>query len=284
MFTVNMAFMLLALAPAVVLQRKYVPAFLIGSIAFVLANVIHVLYLLVIALIIAVALYYPTFLKYKVGLLMVAIGLFIAIASIYVTGFQVRLAEYFLSSNLARETPRGIVLHHTFDEMPREYPLMPLIGVGPGQFSSRAGLIGTGYYFGSQENPRTVPFLTPTISPVFRKYVLYAWLHFPFPSYLNSSSTKPYLSWLSVYVEFGAVVFIGIALLTALTLFRLRRYAKTPLLRTHLVALGAGIILLFLLGIQENYWEVPQAILIGLLIFKVQLANLRVEWHKYAAR
>jgi hypothetical protein len=40
------------------------------------------------------------------------------------------------------------------------------------------------------------------------------------------------------------------------------------------VAAGAGLIFLLLLGLQENYWEVPQAIFVGVLLNQVMLANL----------
>ena len=38
--------------------------------------------------------------------------------------------------------------------------------------------------------------------------------------------------------------------------------------------LVAGILFLALIGLQETYWEVPQAILIGLLLLKAMYARL----------
>jgi hypothetical protein len=39
-------------------------------------------------------------------------------------------------------------------------------------------------------------------------------------------------------------------------------------------ATGTGIVLLALLGVQENYWETPQAILIGAILLKAMYAQL----------
>jgi hypothetical protein len=281
MYAINMVFMLLALTPMVVLKRKYWLAFAVGSVAFLLANVFHVIYLLAVALLISFILYYPTLLKTKVGILLAVICVLIGIISVTVTGFQGSLAQALFSRNLEGESPRGIVLRNVVEKMPQEYPLMPLIGIGPGQFTSRAGLIGTGLYFGTPEKPHSVPFLSPTMSPAFRKYVLYAWRYFPFPRYLASSTTQPFFSWQSVYVEFGGIVSLLLALFVASWLWKLRRYARTTSLRVQAVALGTGILLLFLLGIQENYWVVPQAILIGLLLFKMEFANLRADYEQF---
>ena len=41
------------------------------------------------------------------------------------------------------QTPRSKITMEAFADLPAEYPAMPLIGLGPGQFSSRAALIGT---------------------------------------------------------------------------------------------------------------------------------------------
>lgn len=280
MFAVNMAFMLLALLPSVIMQRKYRLAFFFGGFVLVLASVLHVLYLLFGAFVIAIALYFPTLLKYKSGLLFGLIAVMSVGIAYTAVGARLDLAQNFWQLNLTGRTPRGIVTDYAFDEIPEEYPLMPLFGIGPGQFSSRAGLIGSGLYFGRTSRPRSIPLMPTSMSPVFRKYVYDVWVNDPRPPGLRSSSTQPYFSWLSVYVEFGGIATAALVLWSASLLWRLRRFARRNELRMQTIALGSGIMFFLFLGMQENYWEIPQAILVGLLLLKLQYANMRAQYYE----
>jgi hypothetical protein len=277
MFATNMTFLLLALAPSVILHRKYIFAFLVGALALILSSVLHVLYLLIGALAIAIILYFPSLLKYKAGLLLAVSGVVFAVVVFSVVGLRVDVMEVFLRLSIEGRTPRGVVTGYVLHDMPREYPFFPILGLGPGQFSSRAGLIASGLFFGTSQSPRSLPFLPTAMSPAFRKYVMDAWRNVPRLPGLTGSTTEPWFSWLSVYVEFGGAVFAFIAIWVGSFLLHLRRYSRTPALRVYTIALGTGILLLFLLGIQENYWEVPQAIFVGLLLLKLQYANLRAR-------
>jgi len=162
-----------------------------------------------------------------------------------------------------------------------EYPWLPIVGIGTGQFSSRAGLIGTGMYFGSPANPRSIPLLPEGMSEPFRLFVFDLWLSLYFDQQGNyvhvmnntSSTYKPYFSWLSVYVEWGGIVAFVILAIIGRMLWKIHRYASTPERRLNAVAISAEIIFLFLLGAQENYWEVPQAIFVGLILLKIQYGN-----------
>ena len=88
------------------------------------------------------------------------------------------------------------------------------------------------------------------------------------------STHKPFLSWLSVYVEGGVLVFIAIFCLVLYLLLQVRLVVHSYPQRILASSLGTGMVLILLLGLQENYWEIPQAILVGLLILKVQYAVL----------
>ena len=280
MFAVNMAMLLLALAPSVFLKGRGVIAFALGVLSLILSSVLHVIYLLGGAAVLALLLIYPTLFRKKLGILLIVFALLATLVTAQLVGIRFDATRSILERNLQGVTPRGIVIHHAFNGIPREYPLMPLLGVGPGQFSSRAGLIGTGFYFGRPDAPRSIPFLPQSMSPIFRKYVLYAWLEYPRPTGWTGSSTQPFFSWLSIYVEFGGLVFIFIATMVVACVIRLRRLATSFYTRIHAICLSTSIILLFLLGIQENYWEISQAIYIGLLLILLQFANLHAVREK----
>ena len=271
-FATNMALLLIIMIPAVVYERKWRVPFVLGLCALVLASVVHVLFLLAVAVGIAILLYYPKWLASYRGLLLLA-ALTIAVLMIAViidTGAQRfrRLTELTLNSS----TPRALVLHRVAKDLPKDYPLAPLVGLGPGQFSSRAGLITTGLFFGGADNPRTLPLLPAGMSDAFDKYVLDLWLDGP--SIANSSSTRAWFGWLSVYVEWGALGILACITLALYLLLSVRKRNPGTFYRIHATVFGTGVLFILLLGVQENYWEVAQAILLGSMLLKVLYANL----------
>src|SRR5690606_23750128 len=161
---------------------------------------------------------------------------------------------------LAGQYPRAVVVERMMTEAPDEYSMMPVLGLGPGQFGSRAALLGTGMYFGGVVNPRPLPLVPTGMSEPFRRYALDQWLAASAnPAF--GSTHQPFFSWLSVYTEFGAVGFGALVVLVAGLLFRMKAAVRDDRDRIQAMAVGAGVIFLFLLGLQENYWEIPQAIL-----------------------
>ena len=157
-------------------------------------------------------------------------------------------------------------------EIPVAYPIMPLVGLGPGQFSSRAALIGTGTYFGGKD-PKQIPFLPRGSSREFQEYLESHWVAAVSNQYWGSTQ-QPFYSWLSVYTEFGVFALLAIAVSAALVLIRLKQVATTPERRLEATATGAGVILFVLLGMQENYWETPQAVFVGAMLLKAMYARL----------
>jgi hypothetical protein len=161
---------------------------------------------------------------------------------------------------------------HALYDIPIEYPMMPIVGLGPGQFSSRAALIGTGMYFGG-DNPRQIPFLPQGSSRVFQDYLEGLWMVAVANPFWGSTQ-KPFYSWLSVYTEFGVMALVIIFGGAVLLLVRLKRAATNAEGRVLATATGGGIILFLLLGLQENYWETPQALFVGLMLLKPMYGQL----------
>jgi hypothetical protein len=182
---------------------------------------------------------------------------------------------YFATEFFAGELPKGEMIRRALFEMPDEYPTMPITGLGAGQFSSRASLIATGLYFGGIDNPKDVPFISGEASKPVEDHLYDLWLAARESGKFGGGSTvRPFFSWLSVYTEFGAIAFLGVFAYGLVLLARLKRNAQTGVQKWWAVSAGAGIMFFFLIGFQENYWEVPQAILIGLMLVQVMYANV----------
>jgi hypothetical protein len=175
---------------------------------------------------------------------------------------------------IRQENPKTILLMRLLQEIPMEYPLLPFVGLGPGQFSSRASLIASGYYLGGLQNPQPPPFLQPVLSPALNRYVLDLWFGLRNWPGSAGSTLRPFSSWLSVYSEFGLIGCIGIVLLFFGILIHVKYQVRNNAEKIIAFSIGSGVGLLFLLGIQENYWEVPQAILVGCMTMKVLYAIL----------
>ncbi|MCC6456157.1 MAG: hypothetical protein IT328_14480 [Caldilineaceae bacterium] len=273
MFAVNIVFLLLAIAPSLLREHKGWIAFGLGSIALVLASVLHVLMILAIAMTVAFFWFFPGFLfRYKTGCLASSITAIILLFSINLLSWGPLIP--FVKATMNLESPRAQVLYHVLRDIPDEYPLFPLIGLGPGQFASRAGLIGTGLYFGRPTASRSLPLLVPDRSTAFRVYVEDYWLNPSIRPGYKSSATAPFFSWQSLYTEFGVIGVIVVMGFIVWLGMRIKRRAITFERKIQAIFTGAGIVFLALVGIQENYWEISQAILPGLMLLKVQYALL----------
>ena len=274
MFAVNMALLLLALLPSLVIYKQGRLAFLIGVLALIFASVMHVLILLVVAFLTALLFFYPAILRRRTGCLLVAGFLVASFGAYNLLSTNFGTISSFARATLRAETPRALVLLRVIEEMPDENPTMPFIGLGPGQFSSRAGLIGTGLYFGGPQNPRPLPLLPSGMSEAFAYNVYDLWVTYAHRPGFKSSTVMPFFSWLSVYAEWGIIVLLSIFGFATFICVQIKKVIQTPRERILAIAFGASLFLLLLLGIQENYWEVPQATLLGIMILKVQYANL----------
>lgn len=276
MFAANLCFMLLALLPRFVAKKRpvYIPVAL-GIVAFVLASVMHMIVFLALSLIFAVCMFRPP-IPVAIGKpRLIGMALVAPVLTLALLSGNLGTLPYFATGFLAGELPKGEMVRRAFFDMPAENPTMPIIGLGAGQFSSRASLITTGLYFGGIENPRDMPFLQAQLSNSVEDYLYDMWVaSSEVGAFGGGSSVRPFFSWLSVYTEFGAFVFLGLCAYGLVLLNRLRKSAISGEQKWLAVSAGSGIVFCFLIGFQENYWEVPQAILIGLMLVQVTYANV----------
>lgn len=280
-FAVNLTLLLLFLLPSVLTYRKAVPIFVLGMLALILASVMHVILFLIIATGMALMLYQPSLVFRKQSFLsLLFVGLIVVFSFLFLRG-NLATVNGFIQLTLDRQTPRTEVMYRVFNELPSEYPLMPFIGLGPGQFSSRAGLIGTGMFFGTPYNPKPIPLLPQGMSLPFEQHVLDLWLRVEFNNTGNNTSStfKPFFSWLSLYSEFGSIgilVFIAVGgRILGSVKFRYHNNEQT----LSAISVGISVIFILLLGAQENYWEVSQAMFSGLLLINARYESLCAAHH-----
>jgi len=163
-------------------------------------------------------------------------------------------------------SPKSIATLNTLLELPRREPIQPLLGLGLGQYSSRAGLIMSGTYLSR-------PFY---LEPRYRtvSYDLIYSLQEAVRERRYGSTFFPYYSWLSVYGELGM---LGVALVLALGIVvfkNLRRIRSAPQeIRALQLSIALTLTYVMVLGFQDNYWEFAQAVFAPLV-----LAKLSYDW------
>jgi hypothetical protein len=276
MFTANMSAMILFILAVDDLNRGKLSrvAVFLGLLSIVLASVVHMLASLVIATLLALGLLHTRGnWKLKLG------GLFL------VTLFS-QLILLFLESNILsingywelvqdQRLPKLLITMDATSIMIDEYPMMPVIGLGPGQFASQAALIGSGLFFGSPQNPIAIPYLPFEVTDVQRKYLISLWF-VATESARWGSTGKPFYSWLSLYTEFGA---FGMLLVLSWLFVLIRKVQSISQGREYRRRLGVLIWTIFLvfIGFQLNYWESIQSIFLGCLLFKLIYADMLGE-------
>jgi hypothetical protein len=284
-FAVNITLMLLGCmtVPEAFSGRRRLHL-IIGTIALVLASVIHVLVYLAASLLVAFVLLRPraaTSERVRSRRVPRNVALMIGLAG--VTVYATLAGDVAQIVNIggtavnleAEEVPRAIMLYRVANELPEAAPHQPYVGLGPGQFSSRASLIASGLYLGGPDAGRALPFVGPQSTGLAADYA--GTLLITFADVLDSlgSTHQPFFSFLSVYTETGLAGLALVLFVVVRLLLRVReRVRDDNQLRSRGRLFCAATIFLVLLGFQENYWEVPHAILVGLLLLKVIHANL----------
>ncbi len=71
----------------------------------------------------------------------------------------------------------------------------------------------------------------------------------------------------------GGLIFSMICIYVGMILWQMKIQARSYTQRIQAISFGSGVLLLFLLGVQENYWEIPQAIFVGAMVLKASYAS-----------
>lgn len=285
-FIINMVFLLVFFLPHVVTTRRDVPTFLLGLFSIMLAGVMHVFISVVLAGFLTVVFFRSRFLFTDllkvVGAALLVLALLVPFEFIF-PGIS-KTASLYVRLYQDENSPKFDAIHQTLHQLPEKYPTVYLVGLGPGQYSSRAGLISSGKYLSVKSS-----LLPNTTSQPFKEFVSATWRTYGSnPNrYGNSTMHRPFFSLLSVFAEFGLIGFVGLVGGIGWVFLKVRKLALWGKNRNPFdfyLAFGLGIISLSLVFISffENYLEATQAMFPGLLLFKVFYCYLN-EKSKLAA-
>jgi len=276
-YTTNLLLLLLFYTPYAVYKKNGLGVCLLGFTALVLASIWH-LFIAFLLAIILVSIYFGLLLKgLSISRVLIVFLLTIVISlTIFTQPKNFSLISHYFEKLTSGESPKATVALNSVIELPKDFPWVILIGLGPGQYSSRAGLIGTGKYFGDFNDPQKLPLLEERSSLAFAKYVYPYWEEVAtnVPKYGNSTMARPFFSILSIITEFGWILFL---ILFAVIIFFIKgikrifqkRTTESNSLKASYAYACAILVLFFVIfSFFENYLEVPQAIFLGFLMFK----------------
>jgi len=181
---------------------------------------------------------------------------------------------HILRSLFINKYPKTQILYTFYSTNNNVYPYT---GIGPGQFISRASFMSSGEYFGGKDaKSMVIPFTAPSI--YFEKYVYKMWKKSLSRNISSSSSTQIQSSWGAFLTEYGIILWILLIALITNIIINIKKAVKSPNDKIIAFSLSTYIFYLFFMGIQQNYWEVSQAIFIGLIISKLFYTRLKLKF------
>ncbi|MCB0410749.1 MAG: hypothetical protein KDD29_11060, partial [Flavobacteriales bacterium] len=277
-YSSNLIILILFYLPYVITNRKGILIVGLGVLAVLLASVMHQVIAFILSLIITSLLFSASFLKLNLTKLLIAIGVVLSgLLFAFLQPKNVELISFYAEKITSNNSPKSNVTIESLTMLPEEYPQIYFVGLGPGQYCSRAGLIGTGKYFGDFKNPKPLPFLSKNITPALDKYVYKKWEEVAtnVPKYGNSTMSRPFYSALSIVVEFGFILSSLMFYYILKKYFKLKKHYKYEYRngnkRIAYVFMASAILILYYISLSffENYIEVSQVIFCGLLLFKI---------------
>lgn len=281
MFVINILLLITYFIPSITYNKSNILPTFLGFITITLASVLHLTASWLAALIFVYIFFNPNiFNKYFLFILIVTLSSILIVYYTQPSNFS--LIERYAIEYFSGESLKIIATYEALVEMPNEYPLMHYFGVGPGQFSSKAGLIGTGQYFGEFYNPTEIPLLPQKISDPFQKYGYALWEYTNRPDivkWINSTMNRTFYSILSLYTELGLFIFGAILFYILKTLFFLKScYLNNTFSKLQKVVsfcTAINIVFICFICFFENYLESSQAIFTGLLLIKLNYGYLK---------
>lgn len=285
-YTNNLLILLLFYTPYCISKRSGIWICVLGFFAVLVASVWHLFIAFLVASII-VTIYFTRSL-FKLSFRRILIAIFLAIIVFITISIQpknLQLVSYYFNKIVTAESPKTIVTISSLTELPKDYPWVYITGLGPGQYASRAGLIGTGKYFGEFENPKKIPLLIPASSEAFKKYIYPMWDEVATRPgiYGNSTMARPFHSVLSLIIELGFLLFIFLVISTIYFIRKIKRIYQSALAERNLLATFYAFsccvltIYIILISFFENYLEVAHAVFIGFLSLKYFYSSLGLK-------
>lgn len=283
-YSANLLLLLLFHVPYAITQKKGKWISISGFMAVILASVMH-LFIAFIAAIAIISLFFSSsVIKVNTSKLLIALFFVIVIlGAILIQPKNFGLIAYYIENLASKESPKTMATIKAIKELPDRYAWSPFIGLGPGQYSSRAGLIGTGKYFGDFNKPKEVPLIVPDYSNAFKDLVFEDWKEVAtnVGKYGNSTMSRPFYSALTLLTEFGYVAFAVVLFFIFKFIRKLRtsytvaQEKQNKLNTFYALACASAIVFFIFISFFENYLEVTQAIFPGFLLLKFFSARLK---------
>ncbi len=271
MFAINMVFFLVLFTPHLLMRRQGVISFIIGLFSLMLAGVLHVFIALIFSILLTLFLYRNNLIFSNLGKLIAATVLagclILPLGAIFPDVFKTANVFFTLYQDL--DSPKFNIVDRTVNDMGDEYPYVYLVGLGPGQYISRAGLISSGKYLDSR-----IPLLSNTMSKPLKKYAYAIWNGYTTNSDRFGASTmhRPYFTMLSLFAEFGLICLLALFVYLMVLVIRMRStylfYRRKQQPQSAYLSFAMGLLLVFLFSIMffDNYLETTQAIFPGLIL------------------
>jgi len=139
-----------------------------------LASVLHLFIAFVIAAIAATIYFSRTFFRLTASRILITFFLVISVYTVYkIQPKNFALITYYTDKIFSLESPKTLVTVNSVSKLPRNSRGIFIASVQVN--IHRAGLIGSGKYFGDFTNPRKFPLLQPATSKAFAEYTYPEW-------------------------------------------------------------------------------------------------------------
>lgn len=236
---------------------------LLSFFVILFTGVIHVIVCVVLSLATASVFFLPL---RAINKALILIALLIGSIYLFLPANFGLFSHYYELSKREDAAPKIAVTYDTFDYL-KKNPKALFFGTGVGHYSSRASLLNSGTY---NDN---LTFLSNQSTP-FKQVVKPLWDRFRFNKarFGNSTIHRPFYSILSFFAEFGLLISSVILYFFYKYLKQLRKRLSTTTSRKTKSETYIILILIFFnmyLGIFENYYELPQAILPGIILINI---------------
>lgn len=203
------------------------------------------------------------------GIVFLTIIIFAIAGSVALPGQFARIPEVISDAVDISPNSRYIKMKATYDTLfilPKDEWIQPLIGIGPGQYASRAALMVSGEYL----ERSSIPLIPNYVSTYAQRYIISRL------GVIGSSLHLPTSSWIAWYGEMGLIglLILTIVLIKGIRFFR--SYSSPVFPRMSFFMLILLLYILFM-GIQNVYWEYTQAIFPAVLGLKLSYDYLKKE-------
>lgn len=182
------------------------------------------------------------------------------------------------NKDVTKTSGKVVYFREVFSKLPIEYPWFPLVGVGPGNYSSRSAWLVSGEYL--ERQPDYIP-ITP--SEAAKTYLIPLWSRKQISETskgAGSITNQPFSTWISLFCEFGigAVIVLSLLFFTLDRAFRRNQRQVEDIFQRDL-ALGLRMVLLYfvILFFVDNLFEWPMVMAQFLVFSALAIRRLDVK-------